>query len=253
MVRIGRLCAAAGLVTVSLGIAIGVTSTTAGACPVDGQDGTLMVIPGGVTPIGADSPSFFNLDGEPGDEVTKPNEVSNEQWPGDTDGVANNERNKTVYVDDRQYINVADSTLGPDSSGLEDTTGLDINILSLEAGDEEGLWLYVETNSYTGLQRGGRHVAFGLIWEDLGAPDEFDKVIQNKVEVLAPNPDSPAAPEGLYLFDGGTPEDPSDDGFPAGGSLQKSVENNGFFSETDPCVEQPQPGETWTVPDAILL
>lgn len=73
----------------------------------------------------------------------------------------------TIYVDDRDWLDLD------------------------EDGDAQGLWIYVEANGTAGLQRGGGHVAAGVV-PDVPRVDPIR---------VPPNPGGlPILPNGLTLF-----------------------------------------------------
>lgn len=144
----------------------------------------------------------------------------------DNDQIDNNERAETIYVDDRDY------------AGLDDDGG-------------NGLWLYLEWNGESDLQRGGENQAFGydlnrnpttdpqqdpggFVIEVLTDGDgtvstnpNVPRLIEpGGFEVIPPSPGGlPVFPDGLILLEDGL----------GGGTLADTVDQNGFLQFGDDC------------------
>jgi len=261
--RFGRLFVVGALLASSIGAVIGLNAGTVGACPVENNDGTIHGSDASVNPFGGDVNGLYDVDGD-GETDAPPEGVPPSAWPFDTNSVSYDEPNKTVYIDDRDFDASADDTLGPGQSLREaqigqaiGQPGFNISPVDSKSGDEEGFWIYVETNTRAGLQRGGNNVAFEVSGVDdfpviiEGGPDRNGDGYGDGNEIIAENHPifAPAFPDGIYLFADDEDQEGDQSGFPSGGSLAQTA------GAHDPCndTDDPNTQAVETVSDSILF
>jgi len=159
-----------------------------------------LLLAGGLTAIAGISPAHAAC---PAGDGTIPGSASSVTAVGTRDST----QYTTIYVDDRDLADADD----------------DANF--------GGLWLYIESNSSRGLQRGGDQVTFTFVNPNVPRVEP--------ITVLPPNPGGlPVLPTGLVLLPNGL----------GGGSLSEAA---GFH---DDCKTDANTNQVWTgKPDSILF
>jgi len=158
----------------------------------------VMLLAGGLTTVAGFTPAHADC---PAGDGTVPGSASSVTAIGTKDST----QYTTIYIDDRDFQDLDEDNV---------------------AG---GLWGYLESNTYRGLQRGGDQIVFTFVNPNVPRVEP--------ISVLPPNPGGlPVFPTGLTLLPNGL----------GGGSLAEAA------GEHDDC-KTDQNGVVWTgKPDSIL-